>query len=461
MEGDVWKTSAVRRNKDTAYTKAWGLQILSAPRQTEEDPLGVSPAHSAALVEALSGTPPDRLPQVVRALRNPNFRLFWSGNFLSNIGTWMQNVAQGWLVLTLTNSAFWLGVVGFAGSIPFLFFSLFGGVIADRVNKRRLLLITQTVMMLLAFLLAALAWLKIITVWEVAGIAFLNGVAMSMNAPSYQALVPRLVKREDLTNAIALNSAQFNMSRILGPTLGGYAMVLFGVAGNFFLNGASFLAVIWALLHIQYPQEKPARHESMWSSLRGGFTYLRSERQMLVLVWMTASVSMLGLPFLTFIPYFAKVQLHSGESGLGWLLAASGFGAVLGAMTIAILGVIRHRGVVLTVAGVIFFIAIIGFSYSQNFALSAFLALFEGFSGISMISCFNVSIQHLSSDEMRGRIMSIYTTSFLGLPPLGALLAGELSRHIPTGHALAMMAGMAMLAFIGFFVFSPSLRALD
>ena len=427
----------------------------------EEDPRGVAPEEDEAFIEALDDARSEGLPEVVRALRNPNFRLFWSGNFLSNIGTWMQNVAQGWLVLTITNSAFWLGVVGFAGSIPFLFFTLFGGVIADRVNKRRLLLVTQTVMMILAFLLAGLAWFKVITVWEIAAIAFLNGAAMSMNAPSYQALVPRLVKRKDLTNAIALNSAQFNMSRILGPTLGGYAMVLFGVAGNFFLNGMSFLAVIWALLHIRYPDEKPARHQSMWSSLRGGFAYLRSEPQMLVLIWMTAAVSFLGLPFLTFIPYFAKVQLHAGESGLGWLLAASGFGAVLGAMTIAVLGVIRHRGVVLTVAGIVFFIAIIGFSYSQSFALSEFLAFFEGFSGISMISCFNVSIQHLSSDEMRGRIMSIYTTSFLGLPPLGALLAGELSRHIPTGHALAMMAGLAMLTFVGFFVFSRALRELD
>jgi MFS family permease len=394
-------------------------------------------------------------------LRNPNFRLFWSGNFLSNIGTWMQNVAQGWLVLLLTNSAFWLGVVGFAGSIPFLMFSLFGGVIADRVDKRRLLLFTQTAMMILAFLLASLAWFKVINVWEVAAIAFLNGVAMSMNAPSYQAMVPRLVMREDLTNAIALNSAQFNMSRILGPSLGGYAMAAFGVAGNFFLNGVSFLAVLWALVHIRYPQEKLARHESMWASLRGGFAYLRSERQMLILLWMTAAVSFLGIPFLTFIPYFAKVQLHTGESGLGWLLAGSGLGAVLGAMTVAVLGVLRHRGVVVTCGGVVFFLAIIGFSSSHIFALSECLAFLEGFSGILMVSCFNVSIQHLSSDEMRGRVMSIYTTSFLGLPPLGALLAGVLSRHIPTGSALGMMAGLAALIFLGFFVFSRSLRELD
>jgi MFS family permease len=397
----------------------------------------------------------------MRALRNRNFRLFWSGNFLSNIGTWMQNVAQGWLVLLLTGSAFWLGVVGFAGSIPFLLFTLFGGVIADRADKRRLLLVTQTAMMILAFLLAGLAWFKVITVWEVAAIAFLNGTAMSMNAPSYQALVPKLVKREDLTNAIALNSAQFNMSRILGPSLGGYAMILFGVAGNFFLNGLSFLAVLWALVRIEYPRETPARHESIWVSLRGGFSYLRSEPQMLVLIWMVVAVSLLGIPFLTFIPYFAKVQLNAGESGLGWLLAGSGTGAVLAAMTVASMGVLRHRGRVVTVCGVIFFLAIIGFCFSRSFALSECLAFVEGFNGILMISCFNVTIQHLSSDEMRGRVMSIYATGFLGLPPLGSLLAGELSRYIATGQALAMMAGLAGFIFIGFFAFSQPLRSLD
>jgi MFS family permease len=427
----------------------------------DESPFGEAPEETAAVIAALQEEKKDDFPRAIRALRNRKFRLFWTGNFLSNIGTWMQNVAQGWLVLTLTNSAFWLGVVGFAGSIPFLIFTLFGGVIADRVNKRRLLLVTQIIMMVLAFLLATLAWLNIITVWEVALLAFLNGVAMAMNAPSYQALVPRLVKREDLTNALALNSAQFNMSRILGPTLGGYAMVLFGVAGNFFLNGLSFLAVVWALLRIRYPDEKPARRESMFSSLRGGFAYLHSERQMLVLIWMTAAVSFFGIPFLTFIPYFAKVQLNVGESGLGWLMACSGLGAVLGAMTVAVAGVIRRRGVVLTGTGIIFFLAIIGICYSQWFALSACLSFFEGFNGILMISCFNVSIQHLSSDEMRGRIMSIYATSFLGLPPLGALLAGELSRHIPTGHALAAMAGVALLCFLGFYTFSPALRSLD
>ncbi|HUB29566.1 MAG TPA: MFS transporter [Terracidiphilus sp.] len=405
--------------------------------------------------------PGTRVPQMARALRNRNFRLFWTGNFLSNIGTWMQNVAQGWLVLLLTNSAFWLGVVGFAGSIPFLLFTLFGGVIADRADKRRLLLVTQTVMMVLAFLLAGLAWFKVITIWEVAAIAFMNGVAMSMNAPSYQAMVPKLVKREDLTNAIALNSAQFNMSRILGPSLGGYAMMAIGVAGNFFLNGISFLAVLWALMRMEYPAETPAKHESMWASLRGGFAYLHSEREMRILIWMTVTVSLLGIPFLTFIPYFAKVQLNAGASGLGWLLACSGTGAVLGAMTVAVMGVIRHRGRLVTICGLLFYLAIIGISFSRSFALSECFAFVEGFNGILMISCFNVTIQHLSSDAMRGRVMSIYATSFLGLPPLGSLLAGELSRHIATGQALAMMAGLAGVLFVGFYAFSRPLRDLD
>lgn len=374
----------------------------------------------------------------------------------------MQNLAQSWLVLTLTaNSAFWLGVVGFAGSIPFLLFTLFGGVVADRANKRRLLLVTQSAMMILAFILATLTWFKIIKVWEVVVLSFLNGMANALNAPSYQALVPRLVPRKDLTNAIALNSAQFNLSRILGPTLGGYAMALFGMAGNFFLNGLSYLAVLWALARIHYPEEEQRQHPSLFDSLGQGFTYLRGEAQMHVLIWMTAVVSFLVVPFITFIPFFARMQLHVGESGLGWLLAASGFGAVLSAVTVAALGVIRHRGKVVVIAGLFFFSAIIGFCYSQTFALSECFALVEGYSAILMISCFNIAIQHLSSDEMRGRVMSIYATSFLGLPPLGALLAGWLSRYIPTGHVLAMMAATAATLFVGFYIFSRPLRELD
>jgi MFS family permease len=405
--------------------------------------------------------PPKQWPAIVRALRNPNFRLFWSGNFLSNIGTWMQNVAQGWLVLTLTDSAFWLGVVGFAGAIPFLIFMLFGGVIADRVDKRRLLLVTQTVMMILAFVLAALAYFKVITVWEVVVLAFLNGTAMAMNNPSYQAMVPKLVAREDLTNAIALNSAQFNMSRILGPTLGGYAMAAFGVAGNFFLNGLSFVAVLLALTRIRYPEEKLVRHESLLDSLISGFRYVRSNPQMHVLMWMIGLSSFLSIPFLTFIPFFARNQLHAGESGLGLLLAASGTGALLSAVTVAWKGTLRHRGRIIAFCGAAVMAIVVVFCYSQSFLLSACCMFFEGYGMILTLSAVNVSMQHLSSDAMRGRVMSIYATCFLGLPPLGSLLIGELSRHIPTPHALAAMAATAAAIFAGTYAVSRPLRELD
>jgi len=403
----------------------------------------------------------DSFPRIISSLQNSNYRLFWSGNFLSNIGTWMQNVAQGWLVLLLTGSAFWLGVVGFAGAIPFLFITLFGGVMADRVNKRRLLLVTQSIMMILAFLMAALAYFKLITIWEIIGIAFLNGSAMAMNAPSYQALVPQLVERKDLSNAIALNAAQFNLSRILGPSLGGYAMAVVGVAGNFFLNGVSFLAVLAALVRLKFPQQSDEQHPGMLTSMGQGFAYLRSEPQMRVLIYLVATASLFGLPFLTFIPYFARVQLHTGESGFGWLLASSGAGAVLAAITVAARSSMRHRGVMVASSGVVFFAVLIAICYSSNFALSAGLLVVEGFAAIQMISTVNISIQHLASDRMRGRVMSIYATCFLGLPPVGSLLAGEMSRHIPTPHALAGMAGLGGAIFIGFLCGSRQLRSLD
>jgi len=234
-----------------------------------------------------------------------------------------------------------------------------------------------------------------------------------------------------------------------------------GVAGNFFLNGVSFLAVLFALTRISYPEQEASHYPGLLNSLREGFAYVRANRQMRVLVWLVGAASFFAIPFLTFIPYFARIQLHSDETGLGWLMAASGLGAVVGAVTVAALGTLRHRGLVVTVAGVVFFSAIIGFCYSHIFALSQFLLLFEGYSAILMISSFNVAIQHLSSDKMRGRVMSIYATCFLGLPPIGSLLIGEMSRHVPTPHALAAMAAVAAIIFIGTYAVSRPLRELD
>lgn len=400
-------------------------------------------------------------PKALCSLRNEDFRFFWCGNFLSNIGTWMQNIAQSWLVLQLTNSSFWLGIVGFVASIPYLIFTLFGGVIADRVDKRKLLVTTQSAMALLAFAMAALAYAKVITIKQVALLSCLNGLAMALNAPSYQAMVPRIVPMTDLPNAIALNSVQFNLSRVLGPTLGGYAMAWFGVAGNFLLNGLSFMAVLFALVRMRYPAEIPHRQQSVWHSLAEGFRYVRQSREMSALVALVASASLLLFPFLTFVPYFVKNTLHSGERGLGFMMACSGIGAFTAAAIIALRGHIRHRGPVIVFSGAFVMVAAIIFCYSHSFALSAAMSWCEGFGLTMTSSLMNVALQQLTSHEMRGRVMSIYATSFLGLPPLGCLLAGELSRHMDASHAIAAMSAAALLCFMVFYVRSPALRHLD
>jgi predicted MFS family arabinose efflux permease len=219
--------------------------------------------------------------------------------------------------------------------------------------------------------------------------------------------------------------------------------------------------VLFALVRIRYPKEKPAPRESMLASLRAGLRYVRGNPQMYVLVWMIGIASLMAMGFLTFIPYFARDVLHVGESGLGWLLACSGAGSVMGAVTVAWAGRIRHRGAVIALGSAAVMAAIVVFCYSQSFSLSCFLMLIEGYGMILTISSVSVAMQHLSSNEMRGRVMSIYGTCFLGLPPVGALLAGELSRHISTSHALAAMSGVCMVVFLGFFAFSRPLRELD
>ena len=427
------------------------------------DVLNNSPLTKAGPNAGLAGdeTTVIHLPRIARALRHRDFRLFWAGNFTSNIGTWMQNVAQGWLVLKLSNSAFWLGMVGFASSVPILFFALIGGVIADHVNKRKLLMVTQSVMAVSAFAMAFLAWRHIITVELITFLALVTGIAMSLNTPSYQALVPQLIPREDLTNAIGLNSAQFNMSRVIGPTLGGFAMSLVGEAGNFFLNGLSFLAVIVALTQIHYGQADSPLEGQLWRKLKEGFAYVFSHRQMSPLVVLTAVCSLLAVPYLIFIPYFARDVLHTGETGLGILMACSGVGAFFGAATIAHLGNLRRRGFFVVRAGTGFFASIFFFTFSRNFYLSGFLLMCAGYFMITMVATINSLLQHLSDDSMRGRTMSIYSTAFLGLPPIGSLIAGLLSHKFTPSHVIAGMAAMALVGSLMVFAGNVELRELD
>jgi MFS family permease len=401
------------------------------------------------------------IPRIARALRHRDFRLFWTGNFLSNIGTWMQNIAQGWLVLQLTNSAFWLGLVGFASSFPILLFALVGGVIADHMNKRKLLMVTQSTMMLLAFIMAALTFTHHIGKYSIALLALGTGIAMSLNTPSYQALMPQLVPKEDLTNAIAINSAQFNLSRVLGPTIGGFAMALVGVAGNFFLNGLSFLAVLIALTRIKYVE--PAIHQEghLWQKMQQGFAYVLKHSAMSSLILMVAIGSLLAIPYLTFVPYFARDILGSDEPGLGILMACSGAGAFLGAITIASVSLIRWRGKFVARAAAGFYLAIIAFTFSRNFYLSGFFLILAGYFMIISVATINSSLQHLAENHMRGRVMSIYSTAFLGLPPIGCLIAGSLARIISVPHVIAGMSALALLASLAVYWRQQGLRELD
>jgi MFS family permease len=403
------------------------------------------------------------MPEVLRALRHRDFRYFWFGNFLSNIGTWMENVAESWLVLQLApnNSAFWLGVLGFAATAPMMVFALLGGVIADRVNRRKLMMWTQTGMMAIAFTIWGLTATHHITIALMIFLAFCNGVAMSLNAPTYQALVPSLVPREDLNNAIALNSAQFNMSRVIGPTLGGLAMASFGIANNFLLNALSFVAVLIALIKITYPPVYPPGDMTMWETLSEGFTYLFSRREMLMLIALVALASILGIPYATFVPLFAKNILHLGETGFGLLMASSGTGAFLGAATIALLKNIRCRGRFVVYSALAFYAGIILFALSRSFALSALLLGCIGYCMILMVATVNSLLQHLSTDKMRGRVMSIYATAFLGFAPIGSLTAGSLAGTIGAPHAIAIMAGIALVASAILYLKSPDLRCLE
>ena len=426
-----------------------------------------SVAASEPMAPQLGGTtgdmPQGNVPRMIRALRHRDFRWFWGGNFLSNIGTWMQNVAMGWLVLQLANSnaAFWLGVVGFASSAPMLAFSLLGGVIADRIDRRKLMLVTQSAMMIFAFILWGLTALHWMTLPLLVLISFTTGIAMALNNPSYHAMVPQLVPRDDLANAIALNAAQFNMSRVMGPMLGGFAMAWFGVQGNFLLNALSFVAVLVALTRISYPPLYAAERNTMWEDLKEGLLYVFQRKDLFTLLSMTAVASVLVIPYITFVPLFAKQVLHLEERGFGLLMAANGGGAFLAALTMAFTRKVKYRGRVVFRASLAFYLFVALFAASRNEYLSALMLVGTGYFMVLMIATVNVMLQHLSEDKMRGRVMSIYATAFLGFAPLGSLMAGSLAGTFTAPLAIAGMAVAAIFINSVIYSRSPELRAQE
>jgi MFS family permease len=396
-----------------------------------------------------------------RALRHKEFRIFWTGNFVSNIGSWMQNVAQGWLVLTLTNSPFWLGVVGFAQQVPALFFSLPGGVIADRAGRRKLLMATQTAMMLLALLLAVLVSLQWITVERIVVIAFFAGTTMALNAPSYQAAIRDLVEPEDTLNAIALNSIQFNMSRVLGPSLAGLTIAGLSIETCFYLNALSYVPLIYVLGRTRFPEREEREVNSWREDLAEGFRYIRTNRTILLLIVIVAMVSMFGLPYIVMMPEFAKNVLHIGPKGLGYLMGAAGFGALLGGVHLASMKPHRRRGPLVLFSATLFFTAILLFCLSRQPALSMFLLAVAGGAVVGSVATINSLIQTLVPDEIRGRVLSMHTMAFLGFTPVGSLLIGSLAEFWGAPTALAASSGFALVLMAGIALTAREVRKLQ
>jgi MFS family permease len=375
------------------------------------------------------------------SLAHAQFRRYWIGLFLSNIGTWMQVVAQGWLVLRLSNSALVLGLVGFAGSIPTLLFAPLAGVAADRADRRKLLIATQSLQMVCAFTLAAAVGWKFVTVPLVAAVAIVNGLANAFTMPSHQSLFLDLVGREDLMNAISLNSMQFNLSRVLGPMVAGFTIAAFGETGCFLLNAVSYLAVIAALAVLPPLRKRASRSHGAWIDMRIGLRFARRRPLIVPLLAIAAALAIFGTPAVTLAPLFARRLLHVGPPGLGGMLSAVGLGAAASALALARLGDFRMKGRAVMVAASGFALSLLGLGLSRSYPLSlAFLALL-GASMSSSASIINTLLQTSSPDRLRGRVISLYALAWLGLVPLGNLQAGAVAERF--GAAAALFVGAA------------------
>jgi MFS family permease len=386
------------------------------------------------------------------ALSHHNFRLFFFGQIVSLTGTWMASVAQGWLVLQLTNSAFYVGLVAALGSLGVLLFTLYAGVVADRTDKRRTVTITQTLLMIQAFTLAALAWTGHVTVGAVMVLATVLGVVAAFDIPTRQAFLVEMVGKDDLMSAIALNTSVFNATRVMGPVVGGLIM---GAAGGgtrgpaicFLINGLSYVAVIVGLTRMRMPpRTHPPVTASAWASFREVLTYLRGDRRAATLVLLTALVSLFGFPFLTLMPVFARDVLRVDAAGYGLLMAAVGGGAVLGALAVALFGARVPKGRLQTAGGVAFGLALVVFAMSRAFAIAVALLALAGCFMIVNNALTNTMIQTGVPDALRGRVMGFYSFMFVGMAPLGAFQAGFVAEHWGAPLSIALGGLLTALA---------------
>lgn len=378
-----------------------------------------------------------------RALRHRNFRLFFFGQLTSLIGSWMQSVAQGWLVLQLTNSAFALGLVGMFGYLPTLLFSFWGGTLADRNSKRRIVLITQTVATCLALTLGLLVIMHLVQIWHIILLAFSLGTVMAFDLPARQSFFIELVGREDLTSAIGLNSSIFNAARLIGPGIAGLIIARFGVAVCFFLNSLSFLAVILGLLCMKDVQAKELLYRPEKGGLRDTVSFVRGRREILFVLLLVATFSILVLPYHVMLPKFARDVLQAGPKGLGFLFAANGLGALIGAIVVASRSG-KGRSVSYLCSNSILFAGFIFlFSMNRDFRYALAYLFLAGMTMVGFLTTANAFLQLSVPDERRGRIMGLYSITFLGMMPVGSLLSGSLAHYMGVTRAVAVTTALA------------------
>jgi MFS family permease len=406
----------------------------------------------------LDGSP--FLRRALAAFTYRDFRVLWFGAFTSTVGTWMQKVAQSWLVFELTKSSFYLGLDDFLGQLPILLLTLIGGVIADRHDRRQLLLGSQCVQLATAFTLAALVYWDRVHIWQILALSFTTGIAQAFGGPAYQSLVPSLVEKKDLPNAIALNSIQFNLARVFGPLLAGVTLATFGTAICFALNGLSFLVVIVAIMSLTIRHTRPTERKSILHELNVGLTYVRGETAIIALTVLASLTTFLGLPLLTFLPIFARDIYHGDVGRYSQMMAFSGAGAVCGALVVAWLGRFKHMGLTLLIVQFAFGLLITAFAICRIGWLSNLLLFLAGSALIVVFSMTASLVQLIVPDHMRGRVVSVYMVAFRGGMPLGSLWGGYAASLTSAPFVLAINGGLVSLVGLYFLIRSHGVREL-
>ena len=418
---------------------------MSQEKIPQPDPLAPAAGDSGVRLPAGAGF--IGLNRTFKAFTYRDYRLLWAGSFTSSIGTWMQQVAQAWLIFTMTGSASLLALDAFLGAAPFLLFSLFGGVFADRFDRRRILLSSQFVQLSSAFLLAGLIATNHVQVWMILTLSFVVGFAQSFGGPAYQALVPTLVDRKDVSNAVALNSIQFNLARVIGPVLAGIAFYKLGAAWCFALNGVSFIAVIIAILALRRGAPVAAASEPVWRSLKTGLKAVLDTASLKGLVAMAFLGSFCSVALVTYLPVFAKDVFHGDAKALSQLIAAFGLGAVVGAIGVAGFGHVPRKGMVAVVTQMLFGLLMISFALSHDRVLSYAILFVAGAALMVIFAMFMTLVQTTVEDHLRGRVVSIYSLAFRGAMPLSNLLGAGLASVISV--PLILMGNGVLLFLLG------------